>query len=41
MYTIIGVTSYGHADCGSPGHPGIYTRVYKYLGWIETTVWGA
>ena len=41
MYTIIRVTSFGHANCRSPGQPGMNTRVYKYIGWIEPIVWGA
>ena len=39
MYTIIGVVSYGQADCGTLGIPGIYTRVFHYLDWIESIVW--
>ena len=39
MYTILGVTSYGHTNCGSAGVPGIYTRVSNYLDWIEAIVW--
>lgn len=39
MYTILGVTSYGHANCGSPGVPGVYIRVYSVLDWIEGIVW--
>lgn len=39
MYTIIGVTSYGQVSCGTPGSPGIYTRVFHYLDWIEGIVW--
>ena len=37
MYTLIGVTSLGRV-CGSI-IPGIYTRVYNYIEWIETIVW--
>lgn len=35
-FTVFGITSNGIA-CGS--NPGIYTRVYDYIGWIEYQVW--
>lgn len=38
MYTIEGVTSFGKV-CGTKGVPGVYTRVYSYLKWIENIVW--
>nr|BAM18077.1 serine protease [Papilio xuthus] len=34
---IVGVTSFG-SGCGSVV-PGVYTRIYKYLDWIESLVW--
>ncbi|XP_006609334.1 serine protease snake-like [Apis dorsata] len=37
MYTLIGVTSLGKL-CGTI-IPGIYTRVYNYISWIENIVW--
>ncbi|KAJ8686281.1 hypothetical protein QAD02_022075 [Eretmocerus hayati] len=37
MYDVIGVTSFGKL-CGSVA-PGVYTKVYKYLTWIENIVW--
>ncbi|NP_001166061.1 serine protease 142 precursor [Nasonia vitripennis] len=37
MYDIIGVTSFGKL-CGSVA-PGVYSRVYAYLAWIESIVW--
>lgn len=37
MYSLIGVTSLGKV-CGSIS-PGVYTRVYNYVSWIEDTVW--
>ncbi|XP_013144094.1 PREDICTED: serine protease persephone-like isoform X2 [Papilio polytes] len=36
-YRIVGVTSFG-SGCGS-AVPGVYTRIYKYLHWIESLVW--
>jgi len=36
-YAIVGVVSYG-VQCGTPV-PGIYTRVARYLDWIEQMVW--
>lgn len=38
LHRIVGVTSFGR-DCGRRMAPGIYTRVSKYIGWIEDTVW--
>lgn len=37
MYNVIGVTSLGRV-CGSVT-PGVYTRVYNYIPWIEQVVW--
>lgn len=37
MYTIVGITSFG-VYCGSE-YPGIYTRAYLYIDWIESIVW--
>lgn len=37
MYTVVGVTSFD-SNCGTK-LPGIYTRVYSYLNWIEQIVW--
>jgi secreted trypsin-like serine protease len=35
-YYVVGVVSYGHwNDCGKQGIPGVYTRVSKFLDWIE------
>ncbi|XP_011251548.2 serine protease snake-like [Camponotus floridanus] len=37
MYNIIGITSFGRS-CGS-NIPGVYTRVYYYIPWIERVAW--
>ncbi|KAH8355998.1 hypothetical protein KR200_006336, partial [Drosophila serrata] len=37
MYHVMGITSAG-LTCGTPGIPGIYTRVYPYLDWITRTM---
>ena len=39
MYTLIEVTSFGIADCGTEGIPGFYTKIYHYVDWIEEIVW--
>ncbi|VVC37437.1 Serine proteases, trypsin family, serine active site,Peptidase S1, PA clan,Serine proteases, trypsin [Cinara cedri] len=36
MYTQIGITSFGRF-CGIANTPGVYTRVSKYISWIEKT----
>ncbi|XP_029729399.2 venom protease-like isoform X2 [Aedes albopictus] len=36
-YTIIGVTSFGKY-CGLAGSPGVYTKVYPYISWIENLI---
>ncbi|XP_060523287.1 serine protease persephone-like isoform X2 [Cylas formicarius] len=36
-YAIVGIVSYG-AGCGGKT-PGVYTRVSRFLNWIETVVW--
>ncbi|CAG4965215.1 unnamed protein product [Parnassius apollo] len=36
-YRLVGVTSFGRG-CGSTV-PGVYTRIAKYLDWIESVVW--
>lgn len=39
MRTVVGVTSFGKT-CGQINSPGIYTRVYPFVKWIEEEVWG-
>ncbi|XP_046974061.1 serine protease snake-like [Vanessa cardui] len=38
LHRIVGVTSFGR-DCGRKMAPGVYTRVSKYIEWIENIVW--
>ncbi|XP_036325275.1 serine protease Hayan [Rhagoletis pomonella] len=38
-YHLIGITSFGLL-CRSP-NPGVYTRIFSYLDWIERTVWNS
>ncbi|XP_050543326.1 venom protease-like [Daktulosphaira vitifoliae] len=38
MYTQIGITSFGKL-CGEKDAPGVYTKVSKYISWIEKNVW--
>jgi transmembrane serine protease 9 len=38
MYTQFGITSFGRF-CGDKDTPGVYTRVSKYIPWIEKIVW--
>lgn len=38
LHKVAGVTSFGR-DCGRKMAPGVYTRVSKYIGWIESVVW--
>ncbi|XP_018417663.1 PREDICTED: trypsin-like [Nanorana parkeri] len=35
---LYGVTSWGNVPCAEPNHPGIYTKVCKYLTWIQQTI---
>ncbi|KAL5242294.1 hypothetical protein ACI65C_009704 [Semiaphis heraclei] len=38
MYTQVGITSFGKL-CAKKNSPGVYTRVSKFLPWIEHIVW--
>lgn len=38
LHTIVGVTSFGR-DCGRKMAPGVYTKVSRYVDWIESVVW--
>lgn len=35
---VMGVVSYGPAECGMDGVPGVYTRVSSYVDWINNTI---
>lgn len=35
-YMIVGVASYGPANCKDVREPTVYTNVYEYLDWIDT-----
>lgn len=38
MYVVMGITSFAK-QCGDLNQPGVYTRVYDFLDWIERVVW--
>jgi secreted trypsin-like serine protease len=38
-YTIIGATSFGIEQCGTPKIPGVYVNIFGFLDWIENIVW--
>ncbi|XP_026813600.1 venom protease-like [Rhopalosiphum maidis] len=39
MYSQIGITSFAGPFCGQANSPAVYTRVSKYISWIEQIVW--
>ena len=39
MYSISGITAHGSAFCGKSASGTIYTKVFKYLDWIEGIFW--
>jgi secreted trypsin-like serine protease len=38
MFDIVGITSFG-SICGSRNSPAVYTRVSRFIPWIESIVW--
>ncbi|MED5388582.1 MAG: serine protease [Pseudomonadota bacterium] len=38
---LVGVTSYGHETCATDGVPAVYSRVDRYLPWLELTTSGS
>lgn len=39
MYVVTGIVAHGSAYCGKSSGGAIFTKVYKYLDWIEGIVW--
>ncbi|XP_078507128.1 trypsin-like [Lissotriton helveticus] len=37
---LAGIVSWGHLPCGAPGKPGVYTKICKYLEWINGKIAG-
>lgn len=38
-WTLSGIVSTGPKGCGTPGVPGIYTRVDQYIDWIDQNIY--
>lgn len=38
QFILIGVVSYGHMTCGTPGIPGVYTNVAVHMQWVYDQV---
>ncbi|XP_036881917.2 kallikrein-13 isoform X6 [Manis javanica] len=36
--TLHGIISWGDLPCGQPDRPGVYTRVSRYVSWIQETI---
>lgn len=34
----VGIVSFGPKNCGLKNVPGVYTRVSKYIDWIEANI---
>ncbi|KAI5633715.1 trypsin domain-containing protein [Phthorimaea operculella] len=37
-FEIVGITNFGHIECGTEGTPGVYLKVYEYLPWIRKNI---
>lgn len=37
-YSLAGIVSYGPKNCGTKDIPGVYTRVSKYIDWIQSKI---
>lgn len=38
VWYLSGLVSFGEVQCGTKGHPSVYTNVDKYVDWIEDSV---
>ncbi|KAI0238014.1 Enteropeptidase [Lamellibrachia satsuma] len=37
-WVLHGITSWGKGECGSPNSPGVYTRVTRFMKWMESVM---
>jgi secreted trypsin-like serine protease len=37
-YFLAGLVSYGPKNCGTKDIPGVYTRISKYIEWIQSNL---
>lgn len=37
-YYLVGIVSFGPANCGLKNAPGVYTNVVKYIDWIRRQI---